>query len=356
MIARGKTNGQIADELGIGFETVKMHVSRLLAELDVSTREEAAQWWHESRRLRTRMRGLLGLSLGLKTAGGAIGVATASGAVLLGVAALQTAPGDDEPLMAVHVTATPTVIEEELVAVATPTPVQEPAIRLVSFYADTLLTEVHVEFGGYMGFTSRAVFFLTEPNGTQTRLRSEESEAGWHRLVGPPVSPEVGEMVLEAFPGHRDLASTPPPGPPLATFTIPFDGYTGTVVSVTPEERMVQVGDVTVVLDEVLASERRTEVRFHLEGPGAGPLNLIDAWDSLILWSGTPVRTHESLVRSNAERPAWGYIQFDAASGEAVLTMRFGELPRPSPNDGGASLQWSDVEPVVVAEFRFTLP
>lgn len=93
-IARGKTNVQIADELGIGFETVKMHVSHTLAELGVSSREEAAEWWRASRRPLARMRALIpGLSLAKLIAGGAAVVAVgAAGVVAVALASFGGSP------------------------------------------------------------------------------------------------------------------------------------------------------------------------------------------------------------------------------------------------------------------------
>jgi DNA-binding CsgD family transcriptional regulator len=45
----GKTNPQIAAQLGITLDGAKWHVSQLLAETDLSTREELAQWWSVQR-------------------------------------------------------------------------------------------------------------------------------------------------------------------------------------------------------------------------------------------------------------------------------------------------------------------
>jgi DNA-binding CsgD family transcriptional regulator len=92
-IAEGKTNAAIADELGIGFETVKMHVSDILAELGVESREEAAAWWRREQSLGGRARAFLAAGLGLKVAAGAAAVgALLVVAVVVGIAV----SGDDE--------------------------------------------------------------------------------------------------------------------------------------------------------------------------------------------------------------------------------------------------------------------
>lgn len=44
LLREGLTNEQIADRLGISFETAKQHVATILSKLGVSTREEAAAW------------------------------------------------------------------------------------------------------------------------------------------------------------------------------------------------------------------------------------------------------------------------------------------------------------------------
>ncbi len=49
LIARGATNGEIAERLGITLDGAKWHVREILARLDVSSREEAADWWRSRR-------------------------------------------------------------------------------------------------------------------------------------------------------------------------------------------------------------------------------------------------------------------------------------------------------------------
>ena len=55
LIAQGKTNAEIADSLGIGYESVKSYVSEVLGKLGVDRREEAAAWWQEEHSLRRRL-------------------------------------------------------------------------------------------------------------------------------------------------------------------------------------------------------------------------------------------------------------------------------------------------------------
>lgn len=44
MVATGKTNGEIADALGIAQNTVKNHLARIYDKLNVNTRTELARW------------------------------------------------------------------------------------------------------------------------------------------------------------------------------------------------------------------------------------------------------------------------------------------------------------------------
>lgn len=98
LVAKGRTNGEIASELGIGFDTAKTHVSEILGRLGVDTREEAADWWRRENGLAARLFRVLGFS--------ALPVASrfavaASALAVLGVGAavvvLALNPGDGQP-------------------------------------------------------------------------------------------------------------------------------------------------------------------------------------------------------------------------------------------------------------------
>ena len=49
-IRQGRTNGEIADDLGLSLNTVKYHVSNMLGKLELSSREELASWTDGRRR------------------------------------------------------------------------------------------------------------------------------------------------------------------------------------------------------------------------------------------------------------------------------------------------------------------
>jgi DNA-binding CsgD family transcriptional regulator len=55
-IAAGRTNAEIADDLGMTFATAKWYVSSVLAKLGVDSREDAARWWRRQRSPLRRLR------------------------------------------------------------------------------------------------------------------------------------------------------------------------------------------------------------------------------------------------------------------------------------------------------------
>ena len=83
LLARGKTNPQIAETLGMTLDGAKFHVSEILTKLDVSTREEAGAWWREERSIKQRaLRGVGWLTGGwrwLAVGGSALAVAAIGG-------------------------------------------------------------------------------------------------------------------------------------------------------------------------------------------------------------------------------------------------------------------------------------
>ncbi len=94
LIARGRTNGEIATELGIGFESVKSHVSEILTRLQVTTREEAAAAW-KSRGRRVPFPGWLAALVTWKMAAASVAALVVVGTVAGMVASRGN--GDDEP-------------------------------------------------------------------------------------------------------------------------------------------------------------------------------------------------------------------------------------------------------------------
>src|SRR5262245_31052602 len=54
LLVRGRTNTQIAEQLGISLDGAKWHVSEIITSLGVDSRDEAAEYWREYNGLRLR--------------------------------------------------------------------------------------------------------------------------------------------------------------------------------------------------------------------------------------------------------------------------------------------------------------
>lgn len=126
LIAKGRTNAEIATELGITFPTAKWYVSELISKLGVSSREEVADYWrHErglSRRLQRAMRALLAPVV-LKAGAGVAGVA-AVGVVSVALVAAASSSASHEPPTAATPTREILLILPTLVAQPTPQLIQ----------------------------------------------------------------------------------------------------------------------------------------------------------------------------------------------------------------------------------------
>ncbi len=82
LVARGKTNGEIAEALEITLDGVKWHVREILAKLEVESRDEAAAIWRDHQRPARRLGRALGAIFGagmVRWAVGATGVAVVAG-------------------------------------------------------------------------------------------------------------------------------------------------------------------------------------------------------------------------------------------------------------------------------------
>ena len=51
LVARGRTNGEIADELHVSLGTVKTHLASLMTKLGARNRVEIAMWAYETKRV-----------------------------------------------------------------------------------------------------------------------------------------------------------------------------------------------------------------------------------------------------------------------------------------------------------------
>lgn len=83
LIVRGRTNGEIAEALGISFATAKWHVSELISKLGVESREQVASYWRRERSIGSHFRhlaqGIAGFTAIKLAAGGALAATAAVG-------------------------------------------------------------------------------------------------------------------------------------------------------------------------------------------------------------------------------------------------------------------------------------
>jgi DNA-binding CsgD family transcriptional regulator len=97
LIARGRTNPEISEDLGVSFAGAKWHVSEVLSKLGVRSRDDAAAYWrwHTSRRVRAKqlMRGFGTLTMGKVVA---VVTLTAGVTIVAALAAVMLAR-EDEP-------------------------------------------------------------------------------------------------------------------------------------------------------------------------------------------------------------------------------------------------------------------
>lgn len=108
LLARGRTNAEIGETLGITFATAKWYVSQLISKLSVASREDLAGYWRRERSLsrkgRRAARAILSIpALKLAAAGSALGAVSVSG--LMVWSTLANAGGAEEPLSAAPVAA-----------------------------------------------------------------------------------------------------------------------------------------------------------------------------------------------------------------------------------------------------------
>ncbi len=99
LLVRGRTNGEIANELGISLDGAKWHVSEIITRLGVDSRDEAAEYWRHRNGLRMRFTRVLHAVFGsnvLKVVGATAGVGAFIAAATLVVFALNDS-GEGSP-------------------------------------------------------------------------------------------------------------------------------------------------------------------------------------------------------------------------------------------------------------------
>lgn len=91
LLAKGCTNGQIAERLDITLDGAKWHVSELIAELNARSRDEVAEYWRHERNPMNRLAHALLPLVAIKPM--ALGAAAVAGAAAIAVGAVVIASG-----------------------------------------------------------------------------------------------------------------------------------------------------------------------------------------------------------------------------------------------------------------------
>jgi DNA-binding CsgD family transcriptional regulator len=137
LLAQGRTNGEIAAELGISLAGAKWHVSEIISKLGVDSREEAAEYWRAynglSRRFARVFRGLIAGAAAKWTIAGGAAASTAAGAVIVAIVVAGSGDGNDSNQPLPDATATPGLPAASPSPPPTPsTPAPTPAPVLVA--------------------------------------------------------------------------------------------------------------------------------------------------------------------------------------------------------------------------------
>lgn len=128
LIAKGHTNAQIAEQLGVSLDGAKWHVREILSRLNVETREEAAAWWKREQAPWRRVARGFGFGALPATAGIVGAAAVVVVAVVAAVVIVASLNRDGDAPVAVDPTETPGSAETptpEIVATPTLTPEED---------------------------------------------------------------------------------------------------------------------------------------------------------------------------------------------------------------------------------------
>ncbi|HEY4669132.1 MAG TPA: helix-turn-helix transcriptional regulator, partial [Tepidiformaceae bacterium] len=113
LMARGRTNAEIADRLGLSLEGAKWHVREIFGRLGVDSREEAVRLWRDQQSSSRRVLAWLPSSGGVALAGTAA-VAVVAGAFLvfvtLGGADWTSGSPEDEPATTTAISTPPATV------------------------------------------------------------------------------------------------------------------------------------------------------------------------------------------------------------------------------------------------------
>jgi len=190
LIARGRTNGEIAEKLGLSFWTAKWYVSEVISKLGVTSREEAADSWRQlnsrAARLGRTLRALVSAHLVARLATAAGGAAMLAG----GVVAMSGVRGGYGTEVIPEATAT------QVTAWATPATPLGPTFLVASLAR----RDFRKDF--YAFETQRGICF-----DSGSILDTPDGAGGYTRAYLPPVSGNLCPEAQLAEPGHGPVGS-----------------------------------------------------------------------------------------------------------------------------------------------------
>ncbi len=335
LLARGLTNAEIADRLGLTLDGVKWHVREILGRYGVESREQAVEAWRSERKAGRRLR-TFGAGLWAHAAvrwTGAVAVAGAGAAMAAGI----VLPAEDTP-------------PRQSAAAVTPTPTpDDPAtnegltLRIEKVTVDDTRTVLEFSLEGRpeLGRFASPAFSpvptdlqLTDQDGNEYSRRQmggEEGRPRFMRVVFAPVP--AGTTALHLRVGNARFVAPafevpegqrpPDPsasieGPWLATITeFPRDPVAHVAVDTAPRP----FGPGSIVLDEVLVTGQGVVVRAHvLDLPPTMGHAYLHPRPSLVSASGETVSQIAGRWGEGANEDRMEFT-FAPVSGPVVLTI-----------------------------------
>lgn len=331
LMAKGLTNSEIAERIGVTLDGVKWHVREILGKFGDGSREEAVARWRERAKEGRGPRVWAGLLWGSTAARWAAGVAVAGGAGIAGTAAMvHTLRSEDEPDAVAPA------------AIASPTPdlstSQGLTLNVTKAEADDTQTTIEFrlegrpELGRFLGSTlvgAAEMPELTDDHGKTYRLHGSGGsiDGRFMRMVFEPVPTDIRSLTLR-LPSAGFVApeDEPPLGakPPDASTVIngPWVDTTSNVVRLGVERYALSlpaltVGPGTFQPVEIIQTANGMIIRARASQIG-GDYGFI-AWPRLTDASGAVVPLAN--VGAGGTDELWD-TGFQTVHGEVTLTLR----------------------------------
>jgi DNA-binding CsgD family transcriptional regulator len=331
LMAKGLTNSEIAERIGVTLDGVKWHVREILGKFGVDSREEAVARWRERAKGSRGPRVWAGLLWGSTAARWATGLAVVGGAGIAGTAAMvHTLRSEDEPEAVAPA------------AIASPTPdlstSQGLTLSVTKAEADDTQTTIEFrlegrpELGRFLGSAlvgAAEMPKLTDDHDNTYRLHGSGGsiDGRFMRMVFEPVPKDVRSLTLR-LPSAGFVApeDEPPLGakPPDASTVIngPWVDTTSNVVRLGVERYALSlpaltVGPGTFQPVEIIQTANGMIIRAKVTQIG-GDYGFL-AWPILTDASGAVVALAN--VGAGGTDELWD-TGFQTVHGEVTLTLR----------------------------------